>query len=97
MNERKNEMYIGEMISSLTEKGFTTTEAASAVHSILEAISEALEAGEPVILKGFGIFRVYEHSPYTIRHLRTGEPLRVQTHRRVSFVPGKPLKRMVNK
>lgn len=97
MHAGGNEMYNGKMISSLTEKGFTTTEAASAVRSILEIISETLEAGEPVALKGFGIFRVYEFSPYMTRHLRTGEPLRVQSHRRVIFTPGKPMKRMINK
>ena len=51
----------GELIKVMAEKaGFTNKDAATAYEAFVEAVTEALKAGDKVQLAGFGSFEVKE-------------------------------------
>lgn len=55
------------------------------VNALFDAIVEALAAGDPVKLRGFGRFEVVERAGHPGRNPATGEPARVPAHRTVAF------------
>lgn len=66
------------------------------VKTILNCMSEALENGERIEIRGFGSFELRYREPRMARNPKTGE--RVQTHGKyaIHFKPGKELKERVN-
>ena len=68
-----------------------------AVDSILEAIEQALTAGDEVRLVGFGTFSVANRAASTGRNPKTGEPMQIPASIRAKFKAGKGLKDSVNK
>ena len=59
-------------------------------------ISEKLEAGESVKIKGFGTFRLSRVEPRKSVDVTTGEPMEISGHSKVVFVPSKELAAAVN-
>ena len=53
--------------------GLTQTETKIAVEEFLEALSEELERGRTIEVRGFGTFQVKERQPRPARNPRTGE------------------------
>lgn len=67
-----------------------------AVNAVVESATEALAAGEPVKLTGFGGFEVTKRAARQGRNPRTGEPVAIPASRSVKFKPAKGLKDAVN-
>jgi DNA-binding protein HU-beta len=70
-------------------------EAARAVDAALDAIEEALRAGESVQLTGFGKFHVAQYTGRAGVNPRTGERIEVPTTAVPRFTPGVRLKQAV--
>ena len=82
-----------ELIDAIAQKGgLTKVDAGKALDATLEAIGEALKAGDTVTLVGFGSFSVKERAARTGRNPKTGEELKIPASKVPSFKAGKGLK-----
>ena len=70
--------------------------AAEAVAAVLDAITDALVAGEDVKITGFGGFEVKERAARTGRNPKTGEAVEIAASKYVAFSAGSDLKAKVN-
>ena len=70
--------------------------AAEAVNAVIDAIAEALAAGEDVKIAGFGGFEVKERAARTGRNPKTGEAVEIAASKYVAFSAGSSLKEKVN-
>ncbi len=87
-----------ELISVVAEKtGFTKKDSDLAVNAALDAITDALVAGEKVQLVGFGTFEVKERAARVGRNPQTNEEIEIAASRVASFKVGKALKDAVSK
>ncbi|KUG28716.1 dna-binding protein hu [hydrocarbon metagenome] len=76
--------------------GFETKAAAGkALDAVVEAIRDALSAGETVTLTGFGSFKVSERAARTGRNPQTGKEIKIPASKAVKFTVGKALKEAV--
>jgi DNA-binding protein HU-beta len=76
--------------------GLGRVDAGRALDATLDAISEALKAGDDVKLVGFGTFHVTHRKALSGRNPRTGEPMQLNASNQPKFTPGKLLKAAVN-
>jgi len=67
------------------------------VNTIFQSVTEALESGEKVELRGFGSFRMKVRDARTARNPKTGEKVQVEKKKVPTFRAGKELKEAVNK
>jgi DNA-binding protein HU-beta len=82
-----------DLVVSVAEStGLSKVDAARAVDSVFEAITEALKAGEEVRLVGFGTFAVSERAASEGRNPRTGEKIAIAASKQPKFKAGKGLK-----
>ena len=70
--------------------------AGRALHSMTDAVTEALKKDDQVALVGFGTFSVRERSARTGRNPQTGETIQIAAAKVPSFKAGKALKDAVN-
>jgi integration host factor subunit beta len=84
-----------DFIASRSE--LTKSRAELVVNCVFDAMTEALERGEGIEIRGFGSFTVRPYKPYSGRNPRTGEPVPVPAKRLPFFKVGKELKDLVNK
>lgn len=77
--------------------GLSLTDASRAVGAVTEAITKSMQAGEPVVIPGFGSFTVRERAARSGRNPRTGEVIAIAARKRVHFNPGKGLDLSGNK
>ena len=89
----KNELV--EAIALSTE--ITKTDVDKVVTSLTEVITDELEKGDSVSLKGFGTFEVRRRSERTGRNPRTGETLVIPASKVPAFKVSSALKKAVNK
>lgn len=89
----KNEL--AEAIALSTE--ITKTDVDKVVTSLTEVITDELEKGDSVSLKGFGTFEVRSRSERTGRNPRTGETLVIPASKVPAFKVSSALKKAVNK
>lgn len=89
----KNELI--EAIALSTE--ITKTDVDKVVTSLTEVITDELEKGDSVSLKGFGTFEVRSRSERTGRNPRTGETLVIPASKVPAFKVSSALKKAVNK
>ena len=75
-----------------TKTGTTKKASEAAVNAALEAIVDALKAGDKVQVFGFGTFEVKERAARTGRNPRTGETLEIAASKNVAFSAAKALK-----
>ena len=68
-----------------------------AVSAVVDAIADALVAGEKVQLAGLGVFAIKERAARTGRNPATGEQIKIAAAKHVGFTAGKVLKDKVNK
>src|SRR3954451_6988267 len=66
------------------------------VNCVFEAMTEALQKGEGIEIRGFGSFTVRPYKAYSGRNPRTGAPVPVPPKRLPFFKVGKELKELVN-
>jgi integration host factor subunit beta len=86
-----------ELIDAIASRGdLTKSRAELVVNCIFDAMSESLEKGEGIEIRGFGSFTVRPYKPYSGRNPRTGEPVSVPAKRLPYFKVGKELREIVN-
>ncbi len=66
------------------------------VNCVFDTMTQALEAGQGIEIRGFGSFTVRPYKPYAGRNPRTGQPVPVPAKRLPFFKVGKELKELVN-
>ncbi|OFW32252.1 MAG: integration host factor subunit beta, partial [Acidobacteria bacterium RIFCSPLOWO2_12_FULL_60_22] len=69
--------------------GITKTKAELAVETIFEAMKKALERGDRIELRGFGVFNVKPRKTGIGRNPRTGAEVNIPPGKAVRFKPGK--------
>ena len=86
-----------ELIDAIAARGeLTKARAEEVVGCLFDAMTEALERGDGIEIRGFGSFSVRPYKPYNGRNPRTGEPVPVPAKRLPFFKVGKELKELVN-
>ena len=87
-----------ELISAIAaNSGLSKKDSEKALSATIEAITDALIAGDKVQLVGFGIFDVKERAARTGRNPKTKEVINIPATKTPLFKPGKPLKDAVAK
>ena len=87
-----------ELIAKISaESGLNKKQSEAALTAALNAITDALKAGDRVQLVGFGTFEVRTRTARTGRNPRTGETIKIKASKSPAFKPGKDLKEAVNK
>ncbi len=86
-----------ELIDAMaTRSELTKARAELVVNCVFDAMTEALERGEGIEIRGFGSFTVRPYKPYSGRNPRTGAAVPVPAKRLPFFKVGKELKELVN-
>lgn len=86
-----------ELIDAIAGRGeLTKARAELVVNCVFDAMTEALQRGEGIEIRGFGSFTVRPYKPYSGRNPRTGQPVPVPAKRLPFFKVGKELKELVN-
>ena len=82
----------GQLVDRMAKSaGIFKTAADKALNGFMEAVTDALNAGEKVTLVGFGTFSVTERKARTGRNPRTGKPMEIPAKKVVKFRPGTKL------
>ena len=84
---------IAKIVAS--EANLTQQKANEAVIELFEVLKEALEEGERIECRGFGIFMVRDRNPRLGRNPRTGEEAPIAKGKTIKFKPGKEFKERV--
>jgi DNA-binding protein HU-beta len=90
-----NKAELIDVVAEATES--SKAAAGAALDAVIDAISQALKAGEEVRLVGFGTFSVKERAEGKGRNPATGEEIKIPASKSVRFKPGAQLKTLVNK
>ena len=86
-----------ELIDAIAGRGeLTKARAELVVNCVFDAMTEALQRGDGIEIRGFGSFTVREYKPYNGRNPRTGRAVPVPEKRLPFFKVGKELKELVN-
>ncbi|WP_025912044.1 HU family DNA-binding protein [Priestia flexa] len=86
-----------ELVSVVAEKAeLTKKDSAKVVDAVLEAITEALVAGEKIQLVGFGTFETRERAARKGRSPQDGTEIDIPAKTVAAFKPGKALKDAVS-
>ena len=87
-----------ELIEALAARfpQLTIQDADVAVKELIEAISQALESGQRIEIRGFGSFSLNYRAPRTARNPKTGEQVEVPGKYVPHFKPGKELRDRVD-
>lgn len=86
-----------ELIDALAVRSqLTKARAELVVNCVFDAMTEALQRGEGIEIRGVGSFTVRPYKAYSGRNPRTGEPVSVAPKRLPFFKVGKELKELVN-
>lgn len=86
-----------ELIDALaTKSSLTKARAELVVNCVFDTMTEALQRGEGIEIRGFGSFSVRHYEAYSGRNPRTGEPKPVPSKRLPFFKVGKELKVLVD-
>src|SRR3954466_8672716 len=85
-----------ELIEAIAARGeLTKARAEMVVNCVFDAMTEALQRGEGIEIRGYGSFTVRPYKPYAGRNPRTGQPVPVPAQRLPLFKVGKELKERV--
>ena len=86
-----------ELIDQIaTSADISKAAAGRALDAAVDAIKDALKAGDTVSLIGFGTFYVGERAARTGRNPRTGKTLEIKAAKSPKFRAGKGLKDAIN-
>jgi integration host factor subunit beta len=86
-----------ELIDAIAGRGeLTKARAELVVNCVFDAMTQALQRGDGIEIRGFGSFTVRPYKPYNGRNPRTGQPVPVPAKRLPFFKVGKELKELVN-
>lgn len=82
-----------DLVNAMAEKaGISKTDAEKALKAFIDAVTEALKAGEKVALVGFGTFSVGERAARTGKNPQTGAQIKIAAAKSPKFKAGKALK-----
>jgi integration host factor subunit beta len=85
-----------ELIDRMAAQGdLTKARAELVVNCVFDAMTESLQRGEGIEIRGFGSFTVRPYKPYSGRNPRTGQPVPVPAKRLPFFKVGKELRTLV--
>ncbi|MES1257040.1 MAG: HU family DNA-binding protein [Acidobacteriota bacterium] len=76
--------------------GGTKQESERALEAVLQTLSSALQKGEKLDWRGFGVFKVRDSKARQARNPRTGEMVAVPAKKVATFKPGKELSSLLN-
>jgi integration host factor subunit alpha len=79
-----------------TQVGLSRNESAELLETVLDRLSAALEAGESIIISGFGTFSVRQKGRRIGRNPKTGVEVPILPRRVLVFRPSQVLKAHVN-
>ena len=86
-----------ELVAAIAEKAdLTKTDSEKAVKAFIEAVGDALKAGDKVQLVGFGTFEVSERPARTGHNPRTGKSIKIPASKAPNLNAGKALKDSLN-
>ncbi|MEZ4441820.1 MAG: HU family DNA-binding protein [Polyangiaceae bacterium] len=86
-----------ELIEAITTRGeITKARAELVVNCVFDTMTEALQRGEGIEIRGFGSFTVRSYPGYMGRNPRTGQAVPVPAKRLPFFKVGKELREIVN-
>jgi DNA-binding protein HU-beta len=71
--------------------GLTKVKAEQAVDTIFNMMKQALQHGERIELRGFGVFQIKPRKKGIGRNPRTGKEVRIPPGKTIRFKPGKNL------
>ena len=74
----------------------TKKDAEQLVEIVFDSITDSLNKGEKIELRGFGSFRVRERNSRKGRNPKTGTAVDIPAKRVAYFKPGKELKELIN-
>ena len=75
----------------VSRTGLSKTKAEMAVETVFETMKRAMERGERIELRGFGVFNTRPRKTGIGRNPRTGEEVVIPPGKAVRFKPGKEL------
>lgn len=82
-----------ELIAAVAEKtGLSKKDADAAIGATVDAIADALKAGDKVALVGFGTFEVRERAERMGKNPQTGAAIKIAASKVPAFKAGKALK-----
>jgi len=85
-----------ELIEAIVAKsGLSKKDAEAALVATLDAVKDAMKAGEKVQLVGFGTFAVKERAARTGLNPKTGEKIEIPASKVPAFKAGKALKEAI--
>lgn len=82
-----------ELITRLADKFESRIQAQAAFNAVIACLSEALQNGDSLTIKGFGTFHVVERAARQGRNPRTGEVMSIAASKNVKFTPSSALKK----
>lgn len=86
-------MIKAEIVARVAQQmGITKIKAEVAVNSFLNALRQALQRGERIELRGFGVFLVKPRKSGIGRNPRTGAEVPIPPGKTVRFKPGKEIR-----
>jgi DNA-binding protein HU-beta len=84
-----------DIVNRIVERtGVSRSKAELAVETVFEAMKGALEHGERIELRGFGVFTVRPRKTGIGRNPRTGEEVSIPPGKAIRFKPGKELQNL---
>ena len=87
-----------ELINEISQQsGLTKVEAGQALNGLIKTIESTLQAGDSLVLVGFGTFYVKDRAERKGRNPLTGQEITISAAKTPAFKPGKSLKDAVNK
>lgn len=76
--------------------GQSKSESEKTLEGVVEVMKRALQRGEKIDLRGFGVFKVRDTKAREARNPRTGEKLSVPARKAAVFKAGKDLAALLN-
>lgn len=87
-----------DLVNSIAAKsGLSKKNSEAALNAFIASVEEALQAGEKVVLVGFGAFEVRDRAARKGRNPQTKEEITIPASKAPVFKAGKGLKEIVNK
>jgi DNA-binding protein HU-beta len=84
-----------DIINKVAEDtAITKVKAVEAVEAVFEAMKTAMQRGERIELRGFGVFQVKPRKKGIGRNPRTGREVRIPPGKTIRFKPGKNLRNL---
>ena len=88
-------MIKADIINQVAEDAaITKVKAVEAVEAVFEAMKAAMQRGERIELRGFGVFQVKPRKKGIGRNPRTGREVRIPPGKTIRFKPGKNLRNL---